>query len=364
MKPSVLFFCPTFTAGGVEKVLVNLANYFCKTGFSTSFLVCQRIGELEGHLNGEIKIESFNKRLSGSFWPAVKFFRAHNPDIIICGPQFINILAVLVIKLLLRKNSKVVLTHHSFYDLDVQQMPFLKLFYKSFLKIFYKHSDVVVAVSNAVKSHLVNDIGLKEEKIKVIYNPVLEDNFEALKQEEFYHKWLIPGKQFKVLVCAGRLSKVKNQEALIRLFPALIKKNNCKLILLGDGDQRSFLEGLVSELALSDYVDLVGSVINPVKYIAESDLLLLPSVSETFSLVAVESIAAGTPVLSTHTLGVKEILGNCRGCFFESIENPEDYIQKIKQILNTEKIEVDQDFTDKFKISAIGQLYVDLILQK
>ncbi|MBB2149896.1 glycosyltransferase [Pedobacter gandavensis] len=363
MKPSVLFFCASFTSGGVEKVLVHLANHFCKSGYPTSFLVCQQIGGLDIYLNEQVKVQSFNKRLSKCFWSALAFFRTTKSDVVICGPQFINILSVLILKIILRKKTKLIITHHSFYDLDVKNMSFMHLFYKTLVRFFYKYADVVVAVSNAVKNHLVEDIGVPKDKIEVIYNPVIDEDFKLKEQESLSHKWMNKDRGFKTLVCVGRLSKVKNQEGLINLMPDLAKELNCKLILIGDGEEREFLKGLVAKLGMENHVDFIGNITNPVKFIAASDLLILPSVSETFSLVAVESIAAGTPVLSTPTLGVNEILKNCQGCFFESIGNQKDFINKIKVILALENIEVDKQFVEKFNVEISGRLYENLALK-
>jgi glycosyltransferase involved in cell wall biosynthesis len=361
MKPSVLFFCTSFTSGGVEKVLVNLANHFNNSDYSTSFLVCQHIGILDVHLSKGINIFSLNKRLLKSLFPAISFFRNNNPDVIICGPQFISILSVLVVKLILRKKVKLILSHHSFYDLDIKRMTFFHLFYKSFLRFFYRYGDIIVAVSNAVKEHLVNDVGLSKDKIKVIYNPVLESNFNDLIRVPLSHKWFVDKRDYKILVCVGRLSKIKNQEALVRLMPSLIKEINCKLVLIGDGEERYLLEKLVSDLDLSLNVEFLGSISNPLKFIKHSDLLVLPSLTETFSLVAVESIASGTPVISTPTLGVTEILENCEGCFFESIDNQNGFIFRIKEILNSENIFVDEEFVKKFRTDKIGEIYESLL---
>lgn len=363
MKPSVLFFCPTFSSGGVEKVLINLANYFCERGYNTSFLVCRRIGPLEPHLNKEVIIHSLNKRVGKCFFEALSFFWQQNPAVVICGPQFINILTVVILKIILRRRTKVILTHHSFYDFDVKKMIFWKMFYKSSLRSFYKYSDVIVAVSQAVKDHLVNDIPIPEHKIQVIYNPVIESNFGDLKGEKTSHRWLNGDRDFKVIVCVGRLSRIKNPTALVRLMPDLVKMIDCRLILIGDGEQHQFLEDLVNELKMTKYIDIHGAVSNPLKYISRSDLVIIPSISETFSMVGVESIAAGIPVLSTPTQGVMEVLENCEGCFFESIGNREAFMLMIRHLLTTKGITVNEGFAEKFSVNSIGKIYEDLVIR-
>ncbi|MDR7372351.1 glycosyltransferase [Flavobacterium aquidurense] len=361
-KKSILFFCPTFSAGGVEKVFVNLANYFAENNYSTSFLVCQHIGILDSQLNEKVEIFSLKKRLSKSLFQAIKFFKSNNFDFVVTGPQFVSILSVLVIKFLLRKKTKLIITHHSFYDLDVKTMPILHLSYKYLVVFFYRYADVVIAVSNAVKNHLIADVGIDEKMIKVIYNPVISLDFDSLKEEAFSHKWFSSETDLKIIVCVGRLSKIKNQEALIKLMPLVIKEVNCKLLLIGDGEEKQSLQKLIYELQLDSYIDILGAVENPIKYIKQANLLVLPSFSETFSLVAVESIAVGIPVLSTPTLGVLEILKDCKGCFFEEIEKRESFADNIITILNSNGEYVDSEYVKKFTINNIGKLYEDTIL--
>ncbi len=361
MKPGIMFFCPSFSSGGAEKVLVNLANHFHLAGYCTSFLVSQRIGNLDELLDPGIATYSLNKRLSSSLWPIYKFLKEKKPDVIICGPQFINVMTIVVCKLLLRNNTKVILTHHNFYDLDAKKVPFAELFGQSMLKHFYALSDVIVAVSHAVKKHLVSDIGIPDSKVVVIYNPVVDRNFHINKLEPVFHKWFHSDRDYKLIVSVGRLSKVKNQEELIRLMPDLIKTVNCRLILVGDGEQFHFFKALIAELALERYVDIVGAVINPLNFIYQADLLILPSITETFSLVAVESIACGTPVLSTPTAGVLEILGTCKGCFFESLTDKKKFIESIAHILSNVDLPIHKEFANRFEVANIALEYESLV---
>lgn len=361
MKPGIVFFCPSFSTGGAEKVLINLANEFRFKGYKTSFLVCQRIGELDTLLEPGIQVHSFNKRLAACIQPLYRFLRSEQPDVIICGPQFISILTVLVSKVLLRNKTRIILTHHNFFDLDVRKVPLMDVFNRSLLKYFYKKSDAIVAVSHAVKKHLVNDIGIPKSKVVVIYNPVLDRNFDVFKRADVSHKWYRSDRTYKILICVGRLSKVKNQEELIRLMPDLIRKLDCRLVLLGEGEQHVFLKNLISELDLEEFVDLVGAVINPIKYIYHSDLLVLPSITETFSLVGVESIASGTPVLSTPTEGVMEILESCKGCYFELIQNKNGFIEMILHALSQPASDVDVRFAERFTVENITMEYENLV---
>lgn len=360
MKASILFFSPSYTTGGVEKVLINLANEFDELNYPISYLVCQNIGELKKQLNPAIQTYSLNKRLSKSLLGAIRFFKKFNVQVVICGPQFLNILTVLVIKFILKKNVYLIVTHHSFHDLDVKKTFFMSNFSQPLIKFFYGYSDKIVAVSNAVKSYLTKDVGLSNHCISVIYNPAINKNFEGMINESVSHKWLLNNKKHKVLIYVGRLSKVKNLKGLINLMPEVIAKADCKLIIIGDGEEKGILKEMVNSSNLQQYIDFIGIVDNPIKYIAASDLLILPSISETFSLVAVEAIASGTPVLSTPTTGVVEILRECQGCYFEDIENENQFRLKILEILGNKKL-VDKAFVEKFSVTKITKDYEALI---
>ena len=100
---------------------------------------------------------------------------------------------------------------------------------------------------------------------------------------------------------AGHLIKVKNQTFLIRLLPQIIeKKNNAKLLLLGDGNDRTKLQKLVHDLDLEDRVIMTGNVGNVQDYLSAMDVFAFPSLYEGMPLSIVEVQANGLPcILST-----------------------------------------------------------------
>jgi glycosyltransferase involved in cell wall biosynthesis len=358
MKPNILFFCPTFNTGGVEKVFVNLSNYFDQAGYQITFLTCNDTGLLKDQLNLKIKKHSFNRRLSKSFFSAFKYFKNNNFDVVISAPNYVNILTILINKILLRKKTKIILTHHSFYDLDVKGVPFLHYFYKTLLKNSYNYSDLVIAVSESVKQHLVDEVKIKK-KVVVIYNPVINKTIQALKNEKIQHRWFDKNtRKSKIILCVGRLSKVKNQKGLIEIANRMQNMFDFKLIFIGDGEERITLQNLVYKYKLEHLIDFIGDCINPYKFIINSDLVIIPSHSETFSLVAVEAISLGVPIISTPTKGVKEIMQFCNDCYFESINSENNFINRIISVLRYyERQKVDISYVNRFSLNDIGQKY-------
>ena len=109
----------------------------------------------------------------------------------------------------------------------------------------------------------------------------------------------------------GRLEKQKDFPTLIRAFAQVQQQFPVRLMILGEGPERSSIEAIVEELGLKESITLPGFVANPYAYMAGSAVCVLSSAWEGFGNVLVEAMAAGTPVVSTDCeSGPAEILAN------------------------------------------------------
>ena len=100
---------------------------------------------------------------------------------------------------------------------------------------------------------------------------------------------------------AGHLAEVKNQKFLLELMPVILeRKPNAKLLLLGEGPDRSMLEGKIRELGLEKAVIMTGNVMNVAQYLSAMDVFAFPSLYEGTPLSIIEAQANGLPcILST-----------------------------------------------------------------
>lgn len=106
-----------------------------------------------------------------------------------------------------------------------------------------------------------------------------------------------------VVGSVGRLDPMKAHDVLIR---AIAQVEGVKVVILGEGSQRSQLEQLASDLGVSDRLTLLGWVDHPRTYLPEFDVMVLPSRSEGFPLAIVEAMLAARPVIATRVGSVAE----------------------------------------------------------
>jgi glycosyltransferase involved in cell wall biosynthesis len=233
----------------------------------------------------------------------------------------------LVVSFLERANfvniiSKLFKKHKAIISVRVDQQTGhvgLRKLNKLLVRILYPKADLIIAVSYGVKESLIN-LGIEEEKIKVIYNPYPMDEIRELAKEPLgsYEEIF----KHPVLITAGRLTKPKGQWYLLRVFKALKEKHkDLKLVILGEGELKEYLVKLSEGLGLKTYVwdrdklsesfdvYFLGFQKNPFKFIARSKLFVFPSLWEGFPNALVEAMACGVCVVSSDCRsGPREIL--------------------------------------------------------
>lgn len=173
----------------------------------------------------------------------------------------------------------------------------------------------VIAVSNGVRDELIQLHGLSESQISVIYNPIDISTIQELAKEEELDSRV--DTTVPLIVTAGRLSFEKGQWHLIRAFAEVRKKQECQLLICGEGPEKEYLAGLIRDLGIEDDVVFLGWQENPYKYMKKSTLFVQSSLSEALPNVLVESMACGCPVVVARcSRGIEEILGSDDRCGF------------------------------------------------
>ena len=112
----------------------------------------------------------------------------------------------------------------------------------------YPRCDGVIAVSEGVARDLVEVIGLPDGAVETIYNPVVDEALLARSREAVDHPWLRAGEP-PLILGVGRLEQQKDFPTLLRAFAALQARRPSRLVILGEGRERTALESLLDEAA-------------------------------------------------------------------------------------------------------------------
>jgi len=180
-------------------------------------------------------------------------------------------------------------------NLKNERLTFIK---KILIRNLYPKANAIIALSEGVKRDLIVNFRINEEKCNVIYNGIDLDNIEILSMEPVDHPWF--NENIPVIIACGRLTKQKNYPMLLKAMGIIKKKQPVRLLILGDGEERSKLESLTSEFGVRDSIDFLGFQKNPFKFMAKATLFVLPSSWEGFGNVLIEAMACGVPIISTN----------------------------------------------------------------
>lgn len=195
-------------------------------------------------------------------------------------------------------------------------------------------SAAVTAVSKNLRDETYNNFKMEKE-IEVIYNFVDVKRFNKKPITPF--KQVIAPNNEKILLHASNFRKVKRVEDVVYVFEKVNKVIPSKLLFVGDGPERSFIEGLCRKTCTRSDIRFLGRQEQMEDILAISDLFILPSEYESFGLVALEAMAAQVPVISTNVGGLPEININGVTGFTSNVGDTEDMSRNIIKILSDEK---------------------------
>ena len=165
-------------------------------------------------------------------------------------------------------------------------------------------SDAVTAVSESLRADTLQHFGITNH-VQVIPNFINTNEYLGI-DGDFIKKRYAPDGQ-KLLCHISNFRPVKRVQDVINIFNEVRKNMPAKLLMVGDGPERSVAEDMCRKLGLCDDVIMLGKLRSTKEILAGCDLFLLPSESESFGLSALEAMAAGVPVISTNTGGLPEV---------------------------------------------------------
>ena len=300
----ILYLANHLNTGGITQYLLSLSTGLKKRGHD--IYLASAGGELEGEfLRQGITCFKMPLRTKCEFAPAVfvSFFKLlplvknYKIDIIHCNTRVTQVAGCLLNKY---SSRPYVSTCHGFFKAR-----------RLSRRIFPCWGNKVIAISQEVKEHLLNDFKVDEKNIVLINHGIDINRFVRVNRGQGFEarkSYNLPA-EASVIGIIARLSDVKGHIYLVRAMPDILKDHpNALLWIIGEGRMIKELTELVDKLKIKDKVKFRPEARDTAGALAAMDVFVMPSLKEGLGLALMEAMAAGLAVVASGVGGIKTLI--------------------------------------------------------
>lgn len=273
-----------------------------------------------------------------------RVFQEFEPDIVHCHDP--ASLCQNTAKIANQKGIPVVVTNHLTFDYAVTYFPYLKPFHPLMIYLFrlviyrfYNHCTILTVPTQTVKEMLIS----KQLKIpiRVISNGVDVSRFSMYyRPGELLRRFHLNLAQPMILY-VGRLDSEKNVGLLIEALAEVLAKKDLRLLIVGHGKDQEELKERAKELGVQKAItwiprlDSQSPLLNQLYQVAT--IFCIPSLMETESMVTMEAMASGLPVLASDVGALPELVKNGQNGYLLPTDAPRLWAEKILHLLANEE---------------------------
>ena len=354
-----LLFLSDLDGGGAQRTFVNLTNALPRERISPTLVGARGNGPARNWLDADATLIDLKMtRLRNAILPLRQLIRRERPAVVMSTIADANAVAWfatrrLPVSLILRETN----SHRARDDISWLR--------RCMIAKAYRAADAVVALSEGVRSELVEDFHLEATKTHTIHNPV---DIKSINRSLARRPAAPIPKNGSLVLSVGRFTRQKNFDLLLRCFAKLRDKNTF-LAILGDGPDRAYLTTLAQDLGVSERVVMPGFVADTSPWFAHADLFVLSSRWEGFGHVLVEAMAAGLPVVATDCPhGPREIIQNDITGLLVANDNVDALTKGMQELLDNrihagQLAHAGRSAATRFSPATIADQYATLIEQ-
>lgn len=321
-------FYPAFSYGGPVKVAFDLSKKLVEKGHEVTVYTTDTYNahsRTKDYKNHEIiegieifRFKNISNRLAHMNFPfapgmALALRKGIEKFDIIHLHEYRSSQAIFVHSYAVKRQVPYVLQAHGALSFFYQKKGLKKAYDNFSGNQLLRDASRVIALTNS-ESYQCKSMGVTQSKIEIVPNGIDLSEFNNLPEKgEFCKEHPIPTGE-NVILFLGRIHSIKGIDLLIDAFSELIKElDNVTLVLVGPND--GYLQNLqnkIHQLNLTDKVLIVGPIYGreKLKAFVDADVYVLPSIYETFPMTILEAFACGTPVVTTESCGIADIILN------------------------------------------------------
>ncbi|MDT8388241.1 MAG: glycosyltransferase, partial [Thiogranum sp.] len=322
------FLLPDLDGGGVQKNTLTIARGMAALGFDIDLLLCSETGALLSQVPEHFNIIGLQQdrqwtarrkalTAGNTYWSALlqpvllapkpsktlrylpalsEYLRTVQPVALLSAIVHLNIEAVLA-KAMSGARTRIIVTQsHQFSTWHGLSGEWRRRHIRNLARKAYLAADGIIAVSQGVATDLVEFLDIPDERVEVIYNPVVTPELLEGRALPVDHLWFGEG-EAPVILSVGRLGRQKDFATLVRAFAQVREQIPSRLLIVGEAcdsgkndQRRRALLALAEELGVSDYLGFQGFVHNPYAYMANAAVFVLSSHYEGFGNVLAEAL--------------------------------------------------------------------------
>lgn len=361
----IAIFMPSLFGAGGQRSMLNLAHGIADKGYEVDLVLAVKEGEFLSDVRDTVNLVDLKASRALTSMPAlISYLRHVEPDAMLSVFGYVNIVSIWAWRLA-SVNTKLFVNEQNTVSQEAGNASnFRQRMTPGLMKRFYPMADGIIVVSNGVREDMAQVTGIPIEDITVIYNPsVKADEVLEKAKEPLDHPWFQPD-QPPVLVAVGRLEQQKDYPMMIKAFSKVREDLDARLIILGEGRDRTSLESMLSEYGLDQDVSLPGFVSNPYAYLSRADLFVLSSRWEGLPTVLIEALCCGTKAVSTDCpSGPREILKDGQYGQLTPVGDAEAFASAIISSLNNHTPNPPIESWQPYELGTIVDQYTNLLLE-
>ncbi|HPM42756.1 MAG TPA: glycosyltransferase family 4 protein [Candidatus Omnitrophota bacterium] len=293
-----------FNIGGISNYMLALASELKNIGVETVIATSGGDMEVEARqssiphfrINIDTKFE-FHPKLFIAAMQLKSIIEKERIDIIHAHSRVAQAASVLASRM---TGVPVVTTCHGYFK-------------KRLRKVFDTWGARVIAISDAVRQHIISDLGVSPDRVRLIYSGVDCDRFMrkySADEIAIIKNGLGLRKRF-VVGTIGRLSPVKGHAHFLEALASISsKRSDVEGLIVGDGPEREALQKQAESLGIKGKVKFISSNVDTPDFLAIMDVFVFPSLKEGLGIALLEALASGRASVSSDTGGISDIVEN------------------------------------------------------
>lgn len=324
----VLSISTHFNIGGISNYILTLAAALKKRGVET--IVASSGGDLVPELNSHgikhVRIPvatkfEFDPRLLIAALALRGTVKAEGVDIIHAHSRVSQVVAYLLSGM---TGIPVVTTCHGYFKLRLR-------------RLFDTWGSKVIAISRAVKEHLISDLKVSANRVELVYSGIDPDRFDRDYSDDEIRraKTSLGLKDGPVVGTIGRLSSVKGQRYLVEaLATVMAERRDVQGLIIGGGPEKIALETQARSMGISDSLKFVNSTVDTHRFLSLMDIFVFPSVKEGLGIALLEALASARPSIASDIGGIGDIIKDGSDGILVKVGDPSAIAEAVIKLLD------------------------------